>query len=247
MWKADDLQPFPGDVNNFLHLPYYRKANMVRITGDIWDRGSDLAKAFKSWKIFQGVGSKGFWPDMDMIPFGQLNILMPKESGDNPDREKKNFSHWCRLSKDQMRTFITMRALAASPLFIGGDLLTMDDFSYSLLTDKNMLACDQNGVMGTNVFDNDSVEIWHACNADQFGKGWIGIFNRSYHDKDQTFSKKELGLIKYYRSYQLVEIGGSIHAYDIWNNTITEIKDSSTMHIPANGVVFLEYSVSDIN
>ncbi len=131
----------PGDVTSFLHLPYYRKANMLRLTGDIWDRETDLDKAFASWKKFQGLAGNGFWPDLDMIPFGNLNIIIPAEFAEKPEPGKKNFSHWSRLTKDQMRTFITTRALAASPLFIGGDLLMMDDFSYSLLTNRKMLEC----------------------------------------------------------------------------------------------------------
>lgn len=235
----------PGSVDDMMHLPFYRKANMVRITDDIWDRRRDLDKAFLSWKRFQGTGFKGFWPDLDMIPFGQLNIETPPEHSEEPTTEHTLFSHWCRLSKDQMRTFITTRALAASPLFIGGDLLTMDDFSYSLLTNKNMLSCNRNGVMGTNIFAKDSIEIWHACDADQFGKGWIGVFNRSVKNKEQKFTKTELGLRKFFNFYQTIDMQGDIQVYDIWNDKYIDIKDGCSLAIPADGVIFLHYEIKN--
>lgn len=267
--KVDDLTPFPdeiiaiekaikncgrpmvfslspGDISNMLHLPFYRRTNMVRITNDIWDRKSDLDKAFLSWKKFQGTETKGFWPDLDMIPFGQLNLETPSSHAEEATAGNTSFKHWCRLSKDQMRNFITSRALAASPLFIGGDLMTMDDFSHSLLTNKNMLACNQNGVMGVNVFDKDSVEVWHVSNADQYGKGWIGVFNRSGKDREQTFTKTELGLRKVFKSYETIDIQGDFHVYDIWNDKQIDVKDGWSLNIPASGVIFLQYEIKDI-
>jgi hypothetical protein len=232
----------PGDVTNLTHLPYYKKANMLRITGDIWDRRSDLHKVFEIWKKYQGIASPGFWPDMDMIPFGQLNIEIPDGySKDTTANFAEDFRHWCRLTKDQKQTCITARALAASPLMIGGDLLTMDDHSWSLLTNKNMLECNQNGIMGINVFNKDSVEIWHAASSDEFGKGWIGVFNRSSHDISQQFSKKDLGLKEFILSYKEIEMRGNIKLYDIWNDKNFELSESCNLDIPADGVIFMKF------
>ena len=55
-----------------------------------------------------------------------------------------------------METFITLRALSASPLMVGGDLPTMDEFSLRLITNAEMIACNQNGVMGRLVYDPGS-------------------------------------------------------------------------------------------
>lgn len=231
----------PGDLNNPAHIPYYRKANMVRITRDIWDRESDIDKSFISWKKYQGTECDGYWPDLDMIPFGQLNIVIPENKSDKHLPERTSFSHWCRLTRDQMRTFITMRALAASPLMIGGDLLTMDDFSYSLLTNKQMLKCNQNGVMGRLVFDQDSIEIWNANDKNHFRKGWIGVFNRSHSDASRFFSKKDMGLIEFFRTRQTIDIEGEIELYDIWSEKQLVVNDSTLFTIPAQGVIFIEY------
>jgi alpha-galactosidase len=49
---------------------------------------------------------------------------------------------WFQLNPDQMRTFITMRALSALPLMMGGDLPSLDAFSLQLITNDDMLACN---------------------------------------------------------------------------------------------------------
>lgn len=231
----------PGDVTDQLHIPFYRTANAVRVTGDIWDRASDLNKAFGAWKKYQGLAVDGFWLDLDMIPFGQLNIEIPKQYEEERTPENRNFNHWCRLTKDQMKTFISMRALACSPLFIGGDLLSMDDFSYSLITNKYMLKCNQNGVMGTNVYEKDSIEVWHARDESDPNKGWIGIFNRSSQNKTKSFTKAELGLRQFFRSTQTIECPEDIQIYDIWNEKDILLKNQLKISVPAGGVAFLQF------
>lgn len=99
---------------------------------------------------WSGYEIPGFWLDMDMIPFGKLQLMSPATLNKEDIRKSalyagKGYTRESELSKDQMKTFITMRALSASPLMIGGDLLTMDEYSYSLLTNPYILACNQNG------------------------------------------------------------------------------------------------------
>ena len=67
------------------------------------------------------------------------------------------------FSKDEKYTFITLRALSASPLIMGGDLPTSDQSSFDLLTNKKMLACNQNGIVGKLLSAKDGIEIWKTC------------------------------------------------------------------------------------
>ncbi|MBN1996608.1 glycoside hydrolase family 27 protein [candidate division KSB1 bacterium] len=182
----------PGDVHHPTHLPYYKRANMLRITRDIWDNPLSIEKGFSAWDKFQGISGPGFWPDMDMIPFGRLDVV-------NQQARQSLFS------QDQKKTFIAQRALAASPLFIGGDLLTMDDFSYSLLTNREMLACNQNGVMGVNVYRAGNIDVWLTPHKMDPCMGWIGIFNRSKSNRKVTLTKQDLGFVVFEASYNLKE------------------------------------------
>jgi hypothetical protein len=118
-----------------------------------------------------------------------------------------------------MRTFITQRALAASPMIMGGDLPTIDDYSLALLTNKDMLACNQNGHTGTLIKENDSLEIWGTCVPGIQIKGWIGFFNRSTESKKIGLTKKELEFVTYYGHSEMEKIISSdFKIKDIWNN-----------------------------
>jgi len=220
----------PGDVHHQAHLQYYKRANMMRISRDIWDNPLSLEKGFFAWEKFQGISGPGFWPDLDMIPFGRLDVI-------NKDARQSSFT------KGQMETFITQRAMAASPLIIGGDLLTMDAFSKSLLTNKEMLACNQNGVMGVNVYRSGNVDVWLTPNKTNPNEGWIGIFNRTTSNRNITLSKLDLGLIAFQESYNLEAVRGSVLLTDVWTGKTITISDAQTFALSAEGAAFYKFQL----
>ncbi len=220
----------PGDVHHQTHLTYYRRANMLRITRDIWDNPLSLEKGFFAWEKFQGTERPGFWPDLDMIPFGRLDVV-------NQQARQSKFN------QNQMKTFITQRALAASPLLIGGDLLSMDDFSYSLLTNREMLACNQNGVMGVNVYRAGNIDVWLTPHKLNPGAGWIGVFNRTKSDRKVTLTKQDLGFVAFEASYNLTVARQRFRLKDIWSDETINIEDKHTFALPAEGVIFLKFQM----
>jgi alpha-galactosidase len=228
----------PGDVHHPTHLNAYRKANMLRITRDIWDNPLSIEKGFLAWERFQGIERPGFWPDLDMIPFGRLDVLSTEDIPGLPPEHRARQS---RFTPHQMRTFLTQRAMAASPLIIGGDLLTMDDFSYRLLTNREMLACNQNGVMGTNVYRAGNVDVWLTPHKDDPDRGWIGIFNRSLSDRKVTLGKQDLGFIAFEASYNLVPTRRTVRLHDIWSGETLTLEGSLTFDLPAEGVAFFRF------
>jgi len=218
---------------------------MLRITRDIWDNQLSIEKGFYAWEKFSGLEGNGFWPDLDMIPFGRLCVESPDFLEDMPEEEKSRQS---LFTKEQMLTFITQRALAASPLFIGGDLLTMDNFSYSLLTNIDMLACNQNGVMGVNVYRAGNLDVWFTPDKEEPGKGWVGIFNRTTSNRKVELSKDDLGFTIYEDSYNVVENPNAYKVKDIWDGKEFIMDRDHQFFVPANGVVFLEFmEITDSN
>jgi hypothetical protein len=115
---------------------------------------------------------------------------------------------------------------------MGGDLPTLDDFSLKLLTDKQMLACNQNGVMGHLEAEKAGFEIWRTPEKGEAGKGWIGVFNRNGVPKSIQINKSTLGL----------EAGKKYNIRNIWTRRNVLEKDSKQVaKIGANGVLFLRY------
>ncbi len=237
----------PGGDTNPNHLEAFKRAHMLRVTKDIWDEQKGIDEAFEAWRKWQGKEEPGFWIDMDMIPFGQLQLMSPKPEGleGNESREEivnkiksgelsnvellagKGFNRWSEFTKDQMYTFITLRALAASPLMMGGDLPTLDDFSLKLITDEEMIACNQNGVMGHLVYEKDGIEIWNTPKKNS-ENGWIGIFNRTSEVNEISLKTADLGL----------DAAQTYDLENIWEESKVSALDFS---VSSNGVVFLKY------
>jgi len=231
----------PGDVHHPTFLPHYQRANMLRITGDVWDNPSSIEKGFSAWEKFQGTERPGFWPDLDMIPFGRLTVV---GTDDIPDLPEDRRARQSRFTPAQMRTFITQRALAASPLIIGGDLLTMDDYSYRLLTDREMLACNQNGVMGIKVYRDETVDVWLTPQAMDPRRGWIGIFNRTKSDRKVTMTKQDLGFVAFEESRKLTPTRRPVELRDLWSRgKAFTIANDYTFDLPAEDVLFLSFEM----
>lgn len=163
----------------------YRRADMVRITKDIWDDQESIERSFLAWDHWQRHTQPGFWPDLDMIPFGELQTMSPAPqpgeipAGTNPSLCGKGFRRKSGLTAVQRRTFLTQRALAASPLFVGGDMTTMDADDVAMLTNPGLLACQRNGVSAKRIYLRGDVEVRLAEDARRVGAGWIGVFNRN--------------------------------------------------------------------
>ena len=227
----------PGLDAKIEYLPCYRNANMLRITDDIWDDQHSIDMSFIAMEKYQGRGLPGFWPDLDMIALGPLEVNDPN-SKIGPTTKGARFS---LFNESQAQTFITQRAIFASPLIIGGDLLTMDDFTYKLLTNKDMIACNQNGVTGFQVYKQDSLEIYKTPSRNKVTEGWLAVFNRKCTEAKVTLKKPDFGF--YYPRPGLDELmpWKDYKLRDIWNLQEYILKDTVDFGIPAHGVVFVEY------
>jgi len=262
--KYDDIVPYPAEVEAVAQairkcgrpmvlslspggtvdpnaIDSFRMANMLRVTRDIWDEQHDIDECFKAWRKWQGKEGHGFWIDMDMIPFGQLQLMSPPSEDESKTLMDKGdialagkgVNRWCQLSEAQKRTFITLRAMAASPLMMGGDLPSLDAHSLALITNKDMLACNQNGVMGELLYERDGVEVWRVLKKGQTDTGWVGVFNRSEETQGLTVTPEMLGL----------NPGPSVQVRDVWNERSFLLSEaqSQLIQLEAHDVLFLSF------
>ena len=263
--KYDDIVPYPREVEAVAKaikktgrpivlslspggsvdpnaIDSFRTGNMLRVTKDIWDDQSDIDQCFDAGRKWQGKERLGFWIDMDMIPFGQLQLMSPPGKQKDPMAKGdialagKGTCRWCQLDKAQKRTFITLRALAASPLMVGGDLPTLDDYSLSLLTNTDMLACNQNGIMAELVEEQDSVETWRVFTRESSNSGYAGIFNRSDAPRTIAITPALLGL----------ESAESIRLKDVWadRNLFTSAAKPCRLAIQSHDVIFIRFKAT---
>jgi len=225
----------PGDDIYPEYYETYKRAQMVRISRDIWDLKEDLEISFERWEHILPYADKGFWLDMDMIPFGHIRVNYPVTK--NKLKSNRGYERMDYFSYAQKKTFITQRAMAASPLFMGGTLTSSPKSVFELITNPEMLACNQNGVTGKLVkrISNyaEKVDVWKTNHKTRAGEGWIGVFNRNSYMDMVSFKKEELGLNQ----------GESYQLYDIWGQKIIEDAETFIFEIPADDVVFIRYKV----
>jgi hypothetical protein len=178
-----------------------KSAEMWRICDDFWDHWGPWEKHDWSQSLFQQFATTakwashvapGSWPDADMLPLGHLG----PHPGDGELRET-------RFTKDEQRTMVTLWSIFRSPLIMGGDLLSMDPWTTSLLTNPEVIAVDQNSAENHAVVTTDKTAIWTA--RPQGGRGYyLAVFNIGDSEQTIHYEWKDLGLIN--RQYKLRDL-----------------------------------------
>ena len=122
---------------------------------------------------------------------------------------------------------------------MGGALTSSPKTVFELITNSDMLECNQNGICGkleTRISDYSiKLDIWKTPHKNKSDEGWIGVFNRNEYMELIKLDKEKLGLGKEV-SYKL---------YDIWGKKIIEDKAFFYFEIPADDVIFISYKVKE--
>jgi alpha-galactosidase len=216
----------PGNVVDYGHVHAFRRANMVRLTRDVWDRRICIDRGFEAWAAWHKAGCSGFWPDLDMIPIGHLRLCLSADNLTPGARmPSEGMERDCQWSRDQRLTFLTMLGLAASPLFMGGDLVSAGDDVFELLTCKGLIACNQSVAPGERTWQRSGVEVWAAQSRAGDGRRWAGVFNRSEREPARLcLSEGEHGL-------------ATGTTKDIWSGR--DVRLPGEVWLPPDGVVLL--------
>ena len=169
-----------------------KNAQLWRISDDFWDVWSKPAdaKAFPQalknqfgllakWQPYAGAGH---WPDADMLPIGYLG---PRPGWGQPRQT--------RFTRDEVRTLITLWSIARSPLFIGTNLLKMDSFTESVLTNPEVLAVDQYGENQHPVIQKPDAVVWMAAAPEHSGD-YVAVFNLADQPQTLNYSWHDLGI-----------------------------------------------------
>jgi alpha-galactosidase len=196
----------PGETPLSAASDAARNANMWRISDDFWDTWPALLEQFDRLKHWSRYARPGTWPDADMLPLGVLELGRRKT----------------RFTADEQQTLLTLWCIARSPLIIGGDLRKLDDFTLSLLTNDEVLAVNQHGLGGRELFKKDGLAAWSAESRSQ--GIYIAAFN--LRDTEATIPIKlaELG------------ISGAARVRDLWRRAdLRVVREEFSPRILAHG------------
>ena len=182
--------------------------NLWRTTGDISDHYSRMAEIGFGQAGLARFAGPGHWNDPDMLEVGNGG-----------------------MSTDEYRTHMSLWAILAAPLLAGNDLTTMTPETIAILTNRDVIAVDQDeaGKQGDRVSAEGPIEIWARPLAD--GSKAIGIFNRHPSAMTTQVDFNKLGF------------NGPVKAKDLWlAKDLGSISAPYTVTIPGHGVLFLRVS-----
>jgi alpha-galactosidase len=157
----------PGEtpIDKAAHVQ--RNANMWRTVGDFWDSWGQLKEHFEVFDRWNKWRSYGAYPDGDMLPLGRLGI-----------RAERGNPRMTAFTKDEQYTLMTLWSIFKSPLMFGGNLPDNDNFTLSLLTNKNVLTVLNKSTGNKPLFNDEQKSAWIA---DEPGTGakYLALFNKA--------------------------------------------------------------------
>ena len=156
------LSPGPALVEESWH--YKKYANMWRITDDFWDNWETLLYMFDRCEKWQDHVSPGCWPDCDMLPLGWVG---------------KHFGHERQslFTKDEQKTVMTLWCIFGSPLMLGAEMTKLDEWTLSLLQNKQLLKMLNGRFTARQVLRDKNQAVWAAVSPE--GERYIALFNLS--------------------------------------------------------------------
>jgi alpha-galactosidase len=141
--------------------------NMWRTSNDFWDNWPQLKNQFSILNRWVGLGITGCWPDGDMLPLGKIGL-----------RAERGDPRWSGFTKDEQYTLMTLFSIFRSPLMFGGDLPSNDEFTLSLITNKDVMYVNQHSANGKEVFRKNDLIAWSADDP-KTGDKFLALFNAS--------------------------------------------------------------------
>jgi alpha-galactosidase len=178
--------------------------NLWRTTGDISDNWTSMSNIGFGQNGREKYAGPGHWNDPDMMEIG---------NGGMSDTEyKTHFSLW---------------AMLAAPLIMGHDVRTMTDNIRDILTNKEVIAIDQDkaGKQGYRIRKDGDLEVWQKPLADGVA---VALFNRSGETQKMSVKWSEVGVTK-----------NAAKVHDVWMHKDVDAADGLSVDVPSHGAVVL--------
>jgi len=204
--------------------------HLWRTTGDIdkcWEGHIDQG-SFTTYGVMKIVdlqaglrqySGPGHWNDPDMLEVG---------NGLTASEDKAHFSLWCMM---------------AAPLITGNDIRGMSVLTKSILTNKEMIAIDQDalGVQGYRAIVKDSVETWiKPLQNNEFA---VCFFNRSSSVKSVNYNWAQNPVNDTLSKASVNFLQTKYRLRDLWSNKDAGNTDKPfKASIPSHDVIVLKLS-----
>jgi alpha-galactosidase len=186
--------------------------NSWRTTGDIEANWNSMYTILSQQAGLEKYAGPGHWNDPDMLEVGNG-----------------------KLSLAENRTHFTMWAMLSAPLLAGNDLPNMKPEIRDILTNKDVIALDQDtlGRQASRVYSDGEVDVWLKHLAG--GAGAIAIVNAG-SDRVSTHP--------FHLSLAKLGLHGPMHARDLWMGKDVELRNDMPIEIKSHDVLLLKVAAA---
>ena len=170
------------------------------------------------------------WQRLSEIGFGQLGLAKYAAPGHWNDPDMLEVGNG-GMTGDEYRTHMSLWAILAAPLLAGNDLSKMSPETLSILTNKEVIAVDQDplGKQGDRASAVGMTEIWTKPLSG--GAVAAGLFNRDTEERSVTLHLRDIGF----------EDRAKVR--DLWKHEdVSATHGTYTVTVPPHGVVMLKVS-----
>jgi alpha-galactosidase len=143
------------------------------------------------------------------------------------------------MTEAEDRAHFSIWAMLASPLIAGNDLRTMNENTRKILTNKDIIAINQDklGVQALKFIDEGDIEVWVKALANN---EWAFMFlNRADSTKRYDYKWAEHEIKDDVSKHELDFKKSKFNWRDLWDNTKGSTAKNVALSIPAHSVVVL--------
>ncbi len=226
-----------------MHAAYEKMGKALQATGRPivfslcqygWDSPWEWAPALggNSWRTTGDIEAK--WDSMYTILSQQAGLEKYAGPGhwNDPDMLEVGNGH---LSLAENRTHFTMWAMLSAPLLAGNDLPNMKPEIRDILTNKEVIALDQDklGRQASRVYSDGEVDVWlkHLSG----GAGAIAILNAG---------SNRVSTHPFHLNLTKLGLHGPMHAKNLWTGEDVELRNDMPIEIKSHDVLLLKVAAA---
>ncbi len=182
-------------------------AHIWRTTGDIQDRWNSFTRLLDQQVGLEKYAGPGGWNDPDMLEVGNGGMTVAEY--------RAHFSLWCLLS---------------APLIAGNDIRSMTPEIRDILTNREVLAVDQDALQqGRRIRKDGDLEVWVKNLAGDARV--VVLLNRGRVEAPEAVSWQELGL----------PFDAELKVRDLWaKKDLGVVKGTFSAGVPSHDVVMIK-------
>jgi alpha-galactosidase len=202
--------------------------------GQLWRTTGDIGN------VFDGIKSQGTWHSNGVMTIVDMQNGLQKYAGPGHWNDPDMLEVGNGMTPAEDRTHFSMWCMLAAPLIAGNDLRKMSPQTAAILTDKELIAIDQDplGAEGIKYAVRDSVEIW--ARPLQGGDWAICFLNRSSAPRPFSFHWDKESITDSVANLTLDSHSTAYNIHDLWmKKVVGKTSKPFSATIPAHDVIVL--------